>query len=103
YGQRCVALKADVRSQAELDAAAARGLEEFGHIDIVIANAGIASFGPALQMTEETWQDVIDINLTGVWHTVKAAAPSMVEAGRGGSIILTSSVGGLKGLGGIAH
>jgi (+)-trans-carveol dehydrogenase len=102
-GRRMVARPVDVRSQAQLDEAVAEGLAAFGHIDVVCANAGIASFGPALQLPEQTWQDVIDINLTGAWHTVKAAAPSMVRAGQGGSIILVSSVAGLKGLPGIAH
>jgi (+)-trans-carveol dehydrogenase len=71
-------------------AAVDAGLSQFGHIDIAIANAGIASFAPALDLTEEMRQDVIDINLTGLWKTVKATAPSMVERGQGGSIILTS-------------
>ncbi len=103
FEQRIVARKADVRVQAELDRAVAEGLEAFGHIDIVCANAGIASFGAAWELDEETWQDLIDINLTGVWHTVKATVPSMIEAGRGGFIVLVSSVAGLKGLANIAH
>src|SRR2546427_13131827 len=86
-GRRVVARKADVRSQAALDEAVADALGEFGHIDVVVANAGIASFGPAWELEEQTWQDVIDINLTGVWHTAKAVIPTMIEAGRGGSLI----------------
>lgn len=102
-GQRVIARKADVRSQADLDRVVAEGVEAFGHIDIVCANAGIASFGAAWQLPEATWQDMLDVNLTGVWHTAKAAIPSMIEAGRGGSMILVSSVGGLKGIANIAH
>jgi SDR family mycofactocin-dependent oxidoreductase len=101
--RRIVARQADVRDLASLRASVDAGLSEFGHIDIVIANAGIASFGPALDLTEEMWQDMIDINLTGLWKTVKAAAPSMVERGQGGSIILTSSVAGIIAFPALAH
>jgi len=90
--RRIVARKADVRDLAALTAVAAEGVAEFGGIDIVCANAGIGSFAPALDLDEETWQNVVDINLTGVWKTVKATAPGMVERGQGGSIILTSSI-----------
>jgi SDR family mycofactocin-dependent oxidoreductase len=102
-GRRVLAQKADVRSQRALDDAVAAALAQFGHIDVVVANAGIASFGPAWELEEQTWQDVIDINLTGVWHTAKAVIPAMVEAGRGGSLIFISSVAGLKGVPNIAH
>jgi len=101
--RRIVARQADVRDLASLRASADAGLAEFGQIDIVIANAGIASFAPALDLTEEMWQDMIDINLTGLWKTVKAAAPSMVERGQGGSIILTSSVAGIIAFPALAH
>ena len=94
--RRIVARQADVRDLGSLHASVDAGLSEFGHIDIVIANAGIASFAPALDLTEEMWQDMIDINLTGLWKTVKAAAPSMVERGRGGSIS-ASGPGGSAG------
>ena len=102
-GRRIVARQADVRDLASLRASVDAGLSEFGHIDIVIAIAGIASFAPALDLTEEMWQDMIDINLTGLWKTVKAAAPSMVERGQGGSIILTSSVAGIIAFPALAH
>jgi SDR family mycofactocin-dependent oxidoreductase len=102
-GQRIVARQADVRSQEDLDRAVAEGLEAFGHIDIVCANAGIASFGATWELPERTWQEMIDINLSGAWHTAKAAVPAMIEAGRGGSIIMVSSVAGLKGIPNIAH
>ena len=67
--RRIVARQADVRDLASLQAAVDAGLAELGHIDIVIANAGIASFAPALDLTEDMWQDMIDINLTGLWKT----------------------------------
>jgi SDR family mycofactocin-dependent oxidoreductase len=98
-GRRVLTYKADVRDQAALNEVVERTLAEFGHIDIVSANAGIYSDGLSWEMPERHWQDVIDINLTGVWHTVKAVAPAMIEANRGGSIILTSSVAGLQGVG----
>jgi SDR family mycofactocin-dependent oxidoreductase len=101
--RRIVARQADVRDLASLRASVDAGLSEFGQIDIVIANAGIASFAPALDLTEDMWQDMIDINLTGLWKTVKAAAPSMVERAQGGSIILTSSVAGIIAFPALAH
>ena len=101
--RRILAQQADVRDLSALQRVAEEGLSQFGQIDIVCANAGIASFAPALEMTEQMWQDVIDINLTGIWKTVKATAPSMVERGQGGSIILTSSVAGLSAFPGLAH
>lgn len=101
--RRIVAQQADVRDLSSLQAAVDAGLSQFGHLDIVCANAGIGSFAPALDMTEDMWQDVVDINLTGVWKTVKATAPSMVERGQGGSIILTSSIAGLIAFPHLAH
>jgi SDR family mycofactocin-dependent oxidoreductase len=101
--RRIVAQQADVRDLASIQAAVDAGLAQFGQIDIVIANAGIASFGPAVALTEEMWQDVIDINLTGVWKTVKATVPSMIERGQGGSVILTSSVAGVIAFPALAH
>ncbi|CAN5559359.1 mycofactocin-coupled SDR family oxidoreductase [soil metagenome] len=96
-GRRIVACTADVRDQAALDKAVEAGLSELGRLDIVVANAGIINFGYTWTLAEQQWQDVIDINLTGVFHTVKAAIPSLIEADRGGSIVLTSSVLGLRG------
>ena len=102
-GRRIVARQADVRDFAALQAVVDEGIQAFGHLDVVCANAGIASFGPTWELSEQSWQDTIDINLTGVWHTVKAAVPSMISAGRGGSIVITSSTAGLKGMANIAH
>jgi SDR family mycofactocin-dependent oxidoreductase len=96
--RRIVARKADVRDYDALKAAFDEGVAELGRVDIVSANAGIFIFGEQAQdVSEQDWDDVIDINLKGVWHTVKAVVPTMIEQGTGGSIILTSSTAGIKG------
>jgi SDR family mycofactocin-dependent oxidoreductase len=94
-GARIVAEQADVRDRASLKTALKAGVEELGgRLDIVVANAGIAPMAG-----EDAWQDVLDVNLTGVYHTVDVAMRPMIKAGNGGSIVLTSSVAGLVGLG----
>jgi SDR family mycofactocin-dependent oxidoreductase len=102
-GRKVIARKADVRVQSELDAVVGEALDQFGHIDIVAANAGVVSNAPMWELSEVEWQNVIDIDLTGCWHTLKATVPSMIEAGRGGSIILTTSCAGLEGVPNLAH
>jgi (+)-trans-carveol dehydrogenase len=102
-GRRIVALTADVRDYDSIRTALDRGVAELGHVDIVLANAGILSFGAAHELSEQTWAEMIDINLTGVWRTAKAAIPYLVEQGTGGSIILTSSVAGLRSYTGVGH
>jgi SDR family mycofactocin-dependent oxidoreductase len=93
-GARIVATQADVRDRAELKNALKAGVEELGgRLDIVVANAGIAPMAG-----ETAWQDVIDVNLTGVYQTVDVAMRPMIKAGNGGAIVLTSSVAGLVGL-----
>jgi SDR family mycofactocin-dependent oxidoreductase len=98
-GGRIVAHKADVRDGDAMQAALEAGLSAFGRLDIVLANAGVAPVGPDTGGRERTWQDVLDINLTGVWRTVKLTAPQLVSQGQGGAIVLTSSAAGLKPLG----
>jgi SDR family mycofactocin-dependent oxidoreductase len=95
-GAQTVAIQADVRDREGLRTALQAGLDEFGRLDIVVANAGIA---PMLGGTDG-WRDVIDVNLTGVHHTVEVALPTMIEQGDGGSIVLISSAAGLVGIGG---
>lgn len=102
-GGEVLALRADVRDQWAMDEAAKAAVERFGRIDIVCANAGIVSGGASWTLSEQHWRDVIDVNLTGVWHTVKAAVPAMIQQGDGGSIVLTSSVAGLGGTRNISH
>ncbi len=97
--RRIVASQADVRSLEALQTAVRDGVAQLGRLDIVLANAGIAPMGEGSE-TMQAWQDVIDVNLTGVWNTVHAAIPTMVEQGDGGAIVLTSSTAGLKGIGG---
>ncbi|RVW00967.1 mycofactocin-coupled SDR family oxidoreductase [Rhodococcus spongiicola] len=102
-GRRIVAVKADVRDLASLQKAFDAGIEQFGRVDIVVANAGIITYGRSWELTAQQWQDVIDVDLTGVYNTAKVAIPSMIDAGRGGSILFTSSMAGLKGLQGAGH
>jgi (+)-trans-carveol dehydrogenase len=102
-GRRAVKAVADVRSLSDLQAAVDAGLSELGKIDIVCANAGIGSWAVAWEMTEQQWKDMIDINLTGVFNATRAALPSMVERGEGGSVVLTSSTAGLRAYANTAH
>ena len=101
--RRIFAVKADVRDYNGLKKAVDDGVAELGKLDIVSANAGIGA-GPhaAWEIDETTWQTMIDINLTGVWHTAKAAIPHLI-ANKGGSVILTSSAAGLQAYQNIAH
>lgn len=101
--RRIVAKKVDVRDQSGLDALVAEGVAEFGRLDIVLANAGIMSLASTVDLTDDVWNETIDINLTGVWRTCKAAIPHMIQAGNGGSIVLTSSTAGFSGFGNLAH
>lgn len=93
-GARIVATQADVRDRAGLKTALSQGNAELGRLDIVIANAGIAPM-----IGHDAWQDVIDVNLTGVYHTVDVAMRPLIKQGDGGSVVLTSSVAGLVGIG----
>jgi SDR family mycofactocin-dependent oxidoreductase len=103
-GRRCLTAVADVRRIDELRAAARLGLDAFGHIDIVCANAGVITFHTSsLDIPEDVYDAVIDTNLKGVWNTIHATAPAMIEARRGGSIVLTSSAAGIRGQVPYAH
>jgi (+)-trans-carveol dehydrogenase len=97
HNRRIVTAEVDVRDYDALKAAVDSGVEQLGRLDIIVANAGIGNGGQTLDKTSEAdWTAMIDINLTGVWKTVKAGVPHILAGGNGGSIILTSSVGGLK-------
>jgi SDR family mycofactocin-dependent oxidoreductase len=102
-GQRIVPVVADVRDLHALHAAVREGVETLGGIDIAIANAGIGTYGSPLELEEDIWQTMLDVNLTGVWKTIKAVAPGMINRRRGGSLILISSVAGLIGYPNLAH
>ncbi|ODU07059.1 MAG: 3-ketoacyl-ACP reductase [Pseudonocardia sp. SCN 72-86] len=96
-GRRIVARRADVRDQEALRAAVSEGVSELGRLDVVCANAGICIPGAWEEIDSAAWQATLDINLTGVWHTIAVSAPHLVRAG-GGSIICTGSTAGVKGV-----
>jgi SDR family mycofactocin-dependent oxidoreductase len=96
-GRRIVIAEVDVRDYESLKSAVDDGAEQLGGLDIIVANAGIGTVGNRLdRLNEDIWQEMIDVNLGGVWKSVKAGVPHLLAGGRGGSIILTSSVAGLK-------
>jgi (+)-trans-carveol dehydrogenase len=101
--RRAIARQLDVRDLPAVEDLVAEARREFGRLDIILANAGIASYGGALELSDEVWREVVDINMTGVWHTVRAATPLIIEGGRGGAIVLTSSAAGVRGLYGLVH
>jgi (+)-trans-carveol dehydrogenase len=101
--RRIVARQADVRDTASLRAAVDAGVAELGRLDIVSANAGILSSGSLEELGEPAWREMIDVNLSGVWRTTKVAIPHILAGGRGGSIVLTSSVAGLKSYPNVGH
>lgn len=101
-GQRCLTLVGDVRSLTDMEAAVADTLEQFGRVDVLCASAGVHSFLPVWEMPPQMWQQVIDINLTGVWNSAKAVARPMMEQ-LSGVIIATSSVMGRETGKDLAH
>jgi len=102
--RRIVATQADVRDVDELKAAVDAGVGQLGRLDIVLANAGIASMGgPVQTLAADNWKHTIDINLTGLMHTARVAIPHLIAGGQGGSIVLTSSVGGMHAMPNMSH
>lgn len=112
-GARVFASEVDVRDLPALEAAVTEGAEALGGLDVIVANAGIYTVGRLVSqdlmfpvaevLTAKAWQDMIDVNLTGVYNTVRAAAPRMIEYGRGGAVLITSSGAGLIGGPNIGH
>ncbi len=101
--RRVLARKGDVRHLADVKKVVADGLHEFGHIDVLVGNAGITLVDCGWEITEEDWKTQIEVNLTGCWRLAKAVIPPMIEAGNGGSIIFTASAVARRGMGNMAH
>lgn len=96
-GRRVVAERADVRDLEGLQAVFDSAVEQLGRVDVVVANAAVMNTAWSWEMTSKQWQEVVDVNLTGVFNTAKVAVPAMIRQGQGGSIIMTSSTAGLYG------
>ncbi|MEX1027286.1 MAG: SDR family NAD(P)-dependent oxidoreductase [Candidatus Paceibacterota bacterium] len=94
-GRRALAVQADVANTDDVDAVVKKTVEEFGHIDILVNNAGIYPNTSVLEMTEEDFERVLDINLKGTFLCTKAAASAMIKQGSGGKIINISSIDAL--------
>ncbi len=103
YGRRALELVADVRDSTAMAAAVTETIAAFGHIDILVCNAGIADMALTWDITEEWWDMMLDVNLKGYWLAVKYVVPHMLAQQTGGGIIMTSSVAGLRGEPGMAH
>ncbi|MBS1892978.1 MAG: mycofactocin-coupled SDR family oxidoreductase [Actinobacteria bacterium] len=104
-GRRIVAAEVDVRDVEELRSAVDGGVKELGRLDIVSANAGVSGGYPSKteDIPRELWEIALEVNLTGVWNTCSVAIPHLIDGGRGGSIVITSSAASLKGYENISH
>jgi len=96
-GSRCLALSVDVRDSSQVNAGVERALQEFGRIDIALANAGIVTIGPLVGVTDEAWEEMVATNLTGVFTTLRAVVAPMLHQ-RWGRIVVTASMGGRMGI-----
>ncbi|OBJ50909.1 mycofactocin-coupled SDR family oxidoreductase [Mycobacterium sp. 1423905.2] len=103
HGRKVLAREADTRDSAALTALVDEAVTQFGRLDIVVANAGVLSWGRLWELSDEQWNTVIDVNLSGTWRTLRAVIPAMIEARNGGSIVVVSSVTGLRATPGNAH
>ncbi|SHU17452.1 mycofactocin-coupled SDR family oxidoreductase [Mycolicibacterium phocaicum] len=102
-GRKVLAREVDIRDLAAQKQVVADAVEQFGRLDILVANAGVLSWGRLFEMDEDQWDSVVDVNLSGTWRTIRAVVPAMIEAGNGGSIIIVSSSAGLKATPGNGH
>jgi SDR family mycofactocin-dependent oxidoreductase len=102
-GRKVLAREVDIRDDAAVRQLVADGVEQFGRLDILVANAGVLGWGRVWELTDEQWDTVIGINLTGTWRTLRAAIPAMIDAGNGGSIVVVSSAAGVKATPGNGH
>jgi SDR family mycofactocin-dependent oxidoreductase len=102
-GRKMRAEEVDIRDLAGQQRVVSDAIEQFGRLDIVVANAGVLNWGRLWEISPQQFQDVVDINLTGLWNTIKAVVPAMIEAGNGGSIITISSAAGVKAVPGCGH
>lgn len=103
YRNEVIARRADVREFEQVKAVVDEVLDTFGRIDVVVANAGVCSFEWGWKISESAWDATIDTNLKGTWNTVRATVPAMIEAGRGGSIIITSAAAEVRDQPLVAH
>ncbi|WP_104083357.1 mycofactocin-coupled SDR family oxidoreductase [Cryobacterium sp. Y11] len=101
--RRIIASQVDIRDSAALKSTVDAGVAEFGRLDIVLANAGISVPAPTLEMDDEIWDTMINVNLTGQWKSLKASVPHIIAGGRGGSVVIISSIAALKGNANVAH
>jgi SDR family mycofactocin-dependent oxidoreductase len=102
-GRRVAATQTDVRDATAVAAAIDDGVAALGRLDIVVANAGIAMYDAADTMSEQSWRDMIDTNLTGVWTVCRGSMPHMIDSERGGAMVLISSVAAHVGMLHLSH
>jgi SDR family mycofactocin-dependent oxidoreductase len=102
-GRAVLSRTVDIRDDVALRQLVADGVERFGRLDVLVANAGVLSWGRLWELSDEQWNTVIDVNLTGTWRTLRAVIPAMIDAGNGGSIVIISSSAGLKATPGNGH
>jgi len=103
-GRRAVVVQADVRELDRVSEGVRHATEQLGRLDILVANAGVLGPAkPSWELSHAEWNTVVDINLTGVWTCIKATLPLMIAAGNGGSVILISSIAGLRGVPNVAN
>jgi SDR family mycofactocin-dependent oxidoreductase len=98
HGQEALTVEADVSEEAEVEAAVDEALDHFGRIDLLASNAGIESMAAATKMDEQMWDELVDVNLKGVWLCAKHVGQHFIERGDGGKIVNTASISGMTGV-----